>query len=429
MYEIFRFLDLPPEIRNEIYRLLLTLAGAYKCRPNPEFLKLEIESEPTSKAFAAANLTWGEDWDEDPEEICPKELERCQNTRKETLEYELAILRVNKKIHWEAASIFRHENTWIAFRFGLAGYAESFKDRGFGVIPYKSCSISWPILTVNVHTRTPRRPRQMNGTDAFLAPTLTLNSVIRALWTLSGSTEMRFELDINHTFAKHCPETAKNVLQAFYGLRGGGHRTTAGFVRGTDQDDNQLLIACLCSRHRSGKSILDVMKYKLSRAEDAAQNGRWETATRLAEEALAFLCDSYKMYCEYFVDGEPKIYYPHHLRVLIKLASLLSEANLILGEPEATVKYAGYGLRLNPLIVEERRQLLDFRAKALAALGRNEQSRLDSIEAQELSQLNATEAQGAGELPYIDDDRDRPSEMDEAALEASKQVLTPKKAE
>ena len=118
------FMGLPAELRQQIYRYLLT--APYVCRrvPNPAFYSSKTESEPLSPAL---------------KDILPLRNDeigciQCQNPWIGTNTFEIAVLRVNQLVHQESWDIFLRESIYFTIHINKSGYGRSLRDHGFDVV-------------------------------------------------------------------------------------------------------------------------------------------------------------------------------------------------------------------------------------------------------------------------------------------------------
>ena len=109
---VFRFLDLPREIQDMIYRYLLLSKYVTKWSPNPRFYNWSGGTSLLGLSLRARSHG------DDPGAL------HCQNAWIETSFYNIALLRVNHQLHEEAFEIFHNENKWLIVRFGRLGIAQ-----------------------------------------------------------------------------------------------------------------------------------------------------------------------------------------------------------------------------------------------------------------------------------------------------------------
>ncbi len=117
--QAFRFLDLAPEIRNKVYRLLLLSENARVSQLNPVFEESVSDSEPF-KCFPG-----------EPQGG-PSSLQGV-NYRISTYNFETAILRVSHLVHQEAAAIF-DKNLWVIVSIDGQGFSSELKRAGYPVV-------------------------------------------------------------------------------------------------------------------------------------------------------------------------------------------------------------------------------------------------------------------------------------------------------
>lgn len=436
---ILCFLDLPAEIRIKVYQQLLTLNGVYRCSPNLKWLTTATESEPRGSDAGSPNR-----WLSDSLQYLTfpyTQRLRGQNLRIETVAYQMAVLRVSKQIYQEAFPIFRDENMWIAFATNSPGLGESFRRNGFCVIPYKTCSVSWPLMTVNLlYSSLPCVERK----DAFLIPAMVLRNVVRALWLTTPVRRSNrcvwVAINVNEAYSAICPETAKHLLRSFSLLRGLDYAEVSGVPWRTAD-----LLKSLTTWHDDGKSILCFMKHGLAGTVDALYAEQWELVIQLCEELFCYLCDANKVYGPKFVEdvdiGSTQAPFTAYYRqILVKLAQCASEACLKRQEPQKAYKYSRYGLQFLRAKRSDREQLFKFHIEAVDMLKRMNLSSYISegtavcpphlLRALERLGDEVINLDDFTELPDIDDIRDgrRRISTDWVAIREASEVLTLKKA-
>lgn len=334
----FPFLKLPPEIRNEIYRLLLLTKHVVKRRANPVRHNCLAESEPMLHPFPPQALATGEI--------------RSRSYWEYTLKFQLSILRVNRRIYEEASGIFQGENSWIIVSANKKGFGEDLKDHGYAVVycePARAVRsihhiIEHPVMKLSINFAGPEPYRVK---DIFIMTTAGIGQLPRALWTLQDSHLMTLFYDSSPDFVRY-PAAAKKVVRAFSQLWrpsigipniSKDHRSPNGRIRLPNSLPDlkpdelgipaQLVQASLVIRNYCGER-----KYAM-----AAHHG---------ELAMAFLADCYKVY------GQRMNYSFDHVRntaeKIVSIAMSLAEIEFVLGNFKAVDRYCSYTLRMSNLL-------------------------------------------------------------------------------
>lgn len=165
-----RLLNLPAEIRNEIYRLLLSYEALERCSPNPEYRLPDLTREVEPPGGENDSIY-------------------CQNIRNRKRGVHNAILRVNRQVHGEASAVFATKNNWICVRVNKDEYALELEERGFAVVHFDTKGASLPVdarLSVFVNFKH-FEARDTHCT--FLMPMSVIEDLPRALmctWNRSG---------------------------------------------------------------------------------------------------------------------------------------------------------------------------------------------------------------------------------------------------
>lgn len=361
---IFRFLDLPIEIRNDIYRFLLN--GNYISRrvPNLDYESSKTESEPIGNR---------------PEpQVAAVGTLRCHNVWRETQEYCTEILRVNKQVHEEAAAIFLNENNWITVNVNKSGFGAEMKRRGFGVLYCGNLDhIEYPILKVSINFPSLRSRRE---TDTFLMSVALLNRLPRALWTTVGMREMEIRLELHPIFASISQEKEDNVLYCFYRLRG----VRKAILVGGNQEKHKTMIPIeLTTPHVDANDILQDLKVMVGIFNAGWKRGQRQEIADLAEITIAFLSDCYKVYGTEFISTNDQAF--HDIcSATIRLAEGIAEARMDLGQYHSVIKYSNYAMKILPISPKRRANLLVLQGEAQGALGKDTKLIRNLLEAQQL---------------------------------------------
>lgn len=142
---------------------------------------------------------------------------RCDSLRTYTLEYQVSILRANKKIHREAWGIFHLENFWTVVQVNKVGFGKEMKERGFPVATGDDLwnRIRCPVMKVTVKFSSLSDQKQ---SDNFILATIHLSGLIRALWTAKGASEMEVTIHLLPRLTYKSPSKCE-LLRPFFKLR------------------------------------------------------------------------------------------------------------------------------------------------------------------------------------------------------------------
>lgn len=206
---VFRFFDLPAEVRNQIYRELLLTRNAISRAPNPKFF---IFYRPESPLYVDEDPEVGEGQDEYLPEVGTVVSE---NIHVEKSTCSMALLRVNRQMYREASHIFS-ENIWVRVHMNKAGLGRDLKSRGYNVQ-----AEGWRYRhnvkrALDIHIRNPTGNNQ--GADSFLISLAAIAQLPRALFTLVGFTSLEFTIPVRPQFqGKFGPES--EIVTAFRQLQ------------------------------------------------------------------------------------------------------------------------------------------------------------------------------------------------------------------
>lgn len=202
--EPFPFLELPAEIRNKIYRLVLLTQN----------VTTEIQKDDDSGGNFGKRAVG--DIPVQPNEVAIGTI-RCGPWRKYILEYQFSILRVNRQINFEAWGIFYLENFWVVVVVNKAGFGREMKDRGFPVTITGDLwsHIRSPVMEVEVLFPSLEGQKQC---DAFVMAAAHLYGLTRALWTAKGASEMKLQIRLQPPITNSSPSEL-NLLRQFFSLR------------------------------------------------------------------------------------------------------------------------------------------------------------------------------------------------------------------
>ena len=369
IHGIFRFLDLPIEIRNEIYRYLFKGNYVMRYYPNPKYQDSKTESEPILNCSSTSDAEVG--------------TIRCENVWIETPGYNMTMLRVSQQVYDEAWAVFSKENSWITITVNKAGYGADMKSRGFGVIYCGTLDhITQPVLKIRVNFPS-LEPRKEE--DTFLMSASGLSWLPRALWMTVGMKEMDLRIEMHRVFAGLPAEKEDDFLDCFYQIHGIRKATLVGGI----QDTHKTRIPSeLTTPHGDADDILQDLVLILGVFNDGWERGERHVIAELAEAAIAFLSDCFKIYGITFIIENVEVFNKIG-QVTIRLAEGIAKARTELKQHESVIKYSTYamgipiGVRaISPISAKRMANLLMMRGEAYGAIGNSIDQLSDLLEAQ-----------------------------------------------
>ncbi|KAK3178198.1 hypothetical protein OEA41_000331 [Lepraria neglecta] len=250
------FLDLPIEIRNEIYRELLISPCVSRRVSNPAYYSSAIESEPIGSPP-------------------PEDAEVGT----------LSILSVNRRIYQEASKVMGTENHWIIIQVNKAGFGKDMKDHGFGVI-YSKLDCIAPALTVSVFYPS---LISRDKVDTFLMANAGYSQLPRALWG-KGMEEMVLHRDLHRGIAKN-PVHEGMFLTCFYQLRGINEVILKG-VRG--EKHNTKMARELTMPYLDNNDILQDIGQAMFIYDQYIKDGDLQGAAEMLKCSIAVLADCFR---------------------------------------------------------------------------------------------------------------------------------------
>lgn len=333
----FPFLRLPPEIRNQIYRLLLVTKHVVKRRANSAHHSRLAESEPMLHPVLPQHLETGE--------------VRSHSHWEYTLKFDLSILRVNCQIHEEASGIFQGENSWVIVCANKNRFGQDLKDHGYGVVYCESAGaarsihrmVQHPVMKLSIVFAGSYTPEVK---DTFIMTTAGISQLPRALWTLQDSHLVKLFYDSSPDFARY-PAAAKKVVRAFSQLWRPSieHFKVPKDHRGSD--GGILLPNALHELDPIELAVPAQLKRAHHVIRDYCRERRFTKAALHGEIALAFVADCYKVYGQrmhYSFQGVRSM-----AETIVWIVMSLAEIEFALKNFTAVDRYCSYTLRMTNL--------------------------------------------------------------------------------
>lgn len=280
----FPFLMLPPEIRNEIYRLVLLTQNVVTDKPNPDHQSLGADGDGSVQ----------------PSEV-PVGTIRCNSWRTYTMAYQIAILLTNRQIYHEAWGIFQLENVWTIMRFNKAGIAKEMKDHEFPVASADDLwhHIGFPVMKVTIMFPS---LKDRNQSDTLVVATVHLTQLMRALWTAKGASEMEVTIHVQPRRTKNSPDE-RDLVQPFFALRSIKRLDVLGMSEQRHVDDLTRAITTTDGIHQTASELAAGIK----QARRDIQAERWKPAFAQAEQNLNLRADCRIVYGNRYSGVDPGI--------------------------------------------------------------------------------------------------------------------------
>ncbi|KAJ9618948.1 hypothetical protein H2203_008764 [Taxawa tesnikishii (nom. ined.)] len=178
---IFRFLDLPAEIRNEIYQLLLAAPFNHDIAENPDFELHPTESEPIRdgnvdfQPYGLPGTIQG---------VCARRMS-----------YNKTVLKLNRQTHGEAMDVLKKTDSyWLIVSINVDNYSAKMRAAGFPVLLRNDgSSLTKPLARFNVSIND--YPTLTGQQDTFIIHPQDLAMLARALWLTRGKEVMDIHVD------------------------------------------------------------------------------------------------------------------------------------------------------------------------------------------------------------------------------------------
>lgn len=355
----FPFLELPAEIRNRIYRLVLLMqnvttvvprANHADGIPGEQGVDHVVSVRPGPSVGRGLHSVWRGGFIE-PCGRVPVGTIRCESWSTWTFAYQISLFRANRQIYLEASGIFHMENFWIIFQVNRLGFGQQLKNRGFPVVAATTTAgdlgwrnhIRFPVMKVRV-----RFSQQKQGQgDAFLVPAALVKKVVRALWTAEGSSEMEVMLHIQPR-RTNSPEEL-DLLRPFEKLRSIKRAIIFGASDQKNADDLRGLLTATGDIKYAFRELLAGTR----RLQRCLEEQFWEDAIVQAKEQAILVADCKTVYDKRFFGVEPGIsLYRGVVRrqaakeMIIATAVAIAEITLVLHQYENSVRFADRALDL-----------------------------------------------------------------------------------
>ncbi|KAI9810529.1 MAG: peptidyl-prolyl cis-trans isomerase cpr6 [Pycnora praestabilis] len=270
VYGVFHFLDLPAEIRNKIYRYLLTMEGegTIIAKKGKDCEPFQPGKFSTNRGGLPYELLSENYWD----------LEYPINT---------AILCVNRKIYREASNILYDDNLWIIVTVNAKGFSKSLIEAGFPVISqHVPARIKNPVLRVNL------RFPSLDGRgehETFLIEEIVIVYFCRALWLTKGIRELHIDLQINPKLGGYSASFLEEMLLLpFISVRGARKARISGCL---NKEKAEIIVRAMMTPLLDYAEVEENVGNKISFGNAACRREEWTIASTWYMWGLIFLED------------------------------------------------------------------------------------------------------------------------------------------
>ena len=365
----FRFYDLPPEVRNQIYRELLLTQNAIWRVPNPKFFTFHRPVEPL-------NMNEGSNVGDGPVGYQPVAgTVLCENIHVEKSTCDMALLRVDRKMYEEASHVFS-QNVWVAVHINTGGLARDLKSRGYNVQTegWKYRNSVKCALDINIHFNT--RIALTDGRhDSFLISLSAIAPLPRALATLNRFAHAEFTFSVHPDFKGKFGQESE-LVTAFRQLQ------VVKMVKVTEDDYvfeemafamSVLQLDLQDDWHNRDSilrmSILSRLQANFLDAQEACSQGNWAKAADDCELSMAYIDGVYRFRTSVIFDEDSDGDMAPRINGIFRdLLLILAEAKFRIGAYACAVKYATHFLSIDSNDWGDINAAAFFRGRAYAAM-------------------------------------------------------------
>ena len=373
---IFRFFDLPSELRDQIYREALLTQNAVSRVPNPDFFVFDDPEGPFHMV--------------DEEGPKPRSIYDAGDVLHENIHLErstcnMALLRVNQQMHQEAKSVFL-ENIWVGIHINKPGFARQLKDRGYNVQ-----TEGWGrkgkvkrALDINIHIGFFPRKWEREGKDSFLISLSAIGQLPRAFHTVDKFEYFNLTFSVRPDFrGRFSPDS--ELIKVFSQLQ------VVPLVKVPQNEFAFKAMAFAMSvvnldlRQTNGlvlnfgllkDHILSRVHENFSAAQEAYRNALWYKAADECELSLAYMIGTLLAHggriCGFFDQAFANIF--------CETLLILAEAKMRIGAYACVIKYATHFLIVCSDNSGGVATMLYLRGRAYAAMGEHSMAQADYTE-------------------------------------------------
>lgn len=250
--------------------------------------------------------------------------------------YQIALLLTNRQIFREAWGIFHLENFWTIVRVNKAGFAKEMKDRNFpvGATNVATADSLWrhgkfPVMKVTVNFPSLADQKQ---SDVLVVATAHLKSLVRALWTAKGASEMEVMV---HVLPPKVPKSPSegHLLRPFLKLR--SIRRLVVVDMSHPEHVDRLTRAVTTTRQIFGE-LMEGAKG----LQEYIEAKQWGLAAEQEEEQSILMTDCLVVYGNRFMDSRAG------KEILITTIMSVAEMSLYRDQYARTISFADYALGL-----------------------------------------------------------------------------------
>lgn len=281
-HQVFRFPDLPAEIRNHTYRI--SLGEMRELRKNPSF---DHPSESQSLKGPSPEPEHGK-------------IGHIQGVYPYKVSYNRVMCLVNRQISDEFSSlVYGLELTWIVVSVNWANFSRNLVKAGFPVASRHGLSkLSAP--TMSIGARIPDLA-YLQQSDSFVVNIDNVQQLVRAIWLTRGREQM--EVDIRfHPIPSNVPKhkavaVCLNAMDKLIGLRGVKSVTMTGVPSFIAIEYSDLLIVpkIMQTGIIGTDEAIQILEMFRRNGKQACAATNWQAAHMAYSEATAFANDCIKL--------------------------------------------------------------------------------------------------------------------------------------